>query len=149
MATRPARRSQTASRGSSRPALRVVRGRARKWSPVPVVVCVVLTVFGVTALEAWMSQDGLRTAVVERQVTAETERLELLRARVAQLETPGRIADEADKAGLVADPSPGYLKVPLDPPDAGPQPDAGLQNGSAQDPTPGSLDAFENLTPTP
>lgn len=103
-------------RGASRPPLRVVKGkRRRRFSPVPIVAAVVLTVFGVTALHATMSQDGIKAAKLEREVTDETERLTLLRARVAQLSNAGRIADEAAKLGLVGDPNARFLEVPLEP----------------------------------
>lgn len=113
----PARRKAT-----SRPPLRVVKGkgrrtRARRFSPVPIVVCVVLTVFGVAALHATMTQDGLKAAKLERQVAEETERLTLLRARAAQLSNAGRIADEAAKLGLVGDPDARFLEVPMDAPE--------------------------------
>jgi hypothetical protein len=78
------------------------------------VLCVVLTVFGVTALHAVMSQDGVRAANLEREVAEETERLTLQRAKVAQLSNAGRLAEEAAKLGLVGDPDARFLKVPLE-----------------------------------
>lgn len=103
-------------RPSTRPPLRVVKGKGKRkarFSPIPIVVCVVLSVFGVTALHASMSQDGMRAAKLERAVSEETERMALLRARVAQLSNAGRIADEATKLGLVGDPDAKFLRVPL------------------------------------
>jgi hypothetical protein len=99
----------------ARPPLRVVegKGKGRRRSPIPVVAAVVLTVFGVAALHATMSQDGLKAAKLEREVADETERLTLLRARVAQLSNPARVADQADKFGLVGTPELTFLKVPL------------------------------------
>jgi hypothetical protein len=110
---------QPSRKGSARPPLRVVKGkgkgrRRKKRSPIPIVIAVVLTVFSVTALHATMSQDGIRAAQLEREVTDETERLTLLRARAAQLSNAGRIADEAAKLGLVGDPDARYLQVPLE-----------------------------------
>ena len=97
-----------------RPPLRVVEGKGkRRRSPIPVVLAVVLTVFGVVALHATMSQDGLKAARLEREVADETERLTLQRARVAQLSNPSRVAAEADKVGLAGDPDAVFLKVPL------------------------------------
>jgi cell division protein FtsL len=78
----------------------------------------VLTVFGVTALQAAMGQNGLKAARLEREVQTETERQTLLRARVAQLSNPGRVADEAAKLGLVGNPDVGHVKVPTEHPDA-------------------------------
>jgi hypothetical protein len=111
MAVRAPARARAAK---ARPPLRVVEGKGkRRRSPIPIVIAVVVTVFGVTALHATMSQDGLKAARLEREVADETERLTLLRARVAQLSNPGRVADEADKLGLVGDPDAVFLKVPL------------------------------------
>ncbi len=111
-------------RGSSpRPQLRVVKGGGkgkRRWSPVPVVVLVVLAAFGVAALQATMSQDGLKTANLEREVQLQTERNSLLRARVAQLSNPGRVAEEARKLGLVGAAVPRHISLedqPLAPED--------------------------------
>jgi cell division protein FtsB len=117
MATRPARRR------TERPDLRVVpasegptpkdptpRGRARRRrGAVTVVLLAVVTVFGVVALQAWMAQNGFKEAKLERELTKQTEEVTLLRARVAQLSTPRRIAEEASRLGLVADPRAAYL----------------------------------------
>jgi hypothetical protein len=114
--------AQPRRRAASRPPLRVVKGRGkghrkgRRFSPIPVILCVILTVFGVTALHATMSQNGFKAAKLEREVQQEMERLTLQRARVAQLSNAGRIADEATKLGLVGDPDATFLKVPLDTP---------------------------------
>jgi cell division protein FtsL len=118
------RRSETEAPPVSRPQLRVVRGKgggagkAARWSPIPIVVCVVLTVFGVTALQATMGQNGLKAAKLEKQVQEEQERNTLLRARVAQLSNPGRVADEAAKLGLVGHGDVEHVKVPTDHPEA-------------------------------
>src|SRR5262245_22119406 len=116
MATRP----QPKKAGASRPQLRVVRGNGqpKRWSPIPIIVCVVLTVFGVTALQASMGANGLKSAKLEKQVQQESERNVLLRARVAQLSNPGRVADEAKKLGLVQNPDVGHVRVETDHPDA-------------------------------
>jgi hypothetical protein len=120
----PARRTQT----KSRPPLRVVEGkgaaRRRRWA-IPIVIATVLTVFGGAALHATMSQEGLRAAKLEREVAEQTERLTLMRARVAQLSNPGRVADEAAKLGLVGDPAATRLEVPMEAqtlPSTGPRP---------------------------
>jgi len=100
----------TRTRAPARPDLRVVRGsKAARRRPVLLVVLAVVTVFGVTGMHASIGQDGLRAATLERQVQKETERLSLLRAQVAQLSTAKRIADEANKLGLVADPDPSFV----------------------------------------
>jgi cell division protein FtsL len=74
-------------------------------------VCVlIITVFGVAGVQAYVAQEGLRVAELERQVHKEEERLTLLRAKQAQLAAPSRIADEAAKLGLVTDANPTYLR---------------------------------------
>jgi cell division protein FtsL len=117
MATRAVRRqSRAAPEVPRRPPLRVVPGTKRKKrgvSYVPVVVLVVLSVFGVAVLQAWVGQDGLKAASLERDVQREQERLTLLRAQVAQLSSPRRLRDEANKLGLVAPADPVYLKAPV------------------------------------
>ncbi len=121
MATRAVRRAAPAQPRTQRAPLRVVQGRAdstkkkkkARRSPVPVVLLVVLTVFGVAALQAWVGQDGLNAATLEREVQQEQERLTLLRAQVAQLGSPQRLRDEARKLGLVPAPDPRFLRVPV------------------------------------
>lgn len=113
MATRPQTRPRQAPGTQSRPALRVVKGSKRKWSPVPIVVLVVLTVFGVAVMQASLGQNGLKAAKLERAVQEESERLTLLRAKTAQLSNAARVADEGDKLGLVGDPDPVHLTVPM------------------------------------
>ena len=118
MATRP--QTQARPRTGARPTLEVVRskgGKQRRWSPIPIIVLVVLTVFGVTALQATMGQNGLKAAKLEKQVQTEQERNTLLRARVAQLSNPGRVADEAKKLGLVGHGEVDHVKVPTDHPE--------------------------------
>jgi cell division protein FtsL len=113
MATRPLERA--ARPRAQPPRLRVVRGKrktkASRRSPLPVVALVVFMVFGVAVLQAWVGQDGLRAAALERDVHNEQERLTLLRAQVAQLSSPQRLRDEAQKMGLVAVSDPVALRV--------------------------------------
>ncbi len=110
MAVRALPRYAPRTRVPTRPDLRVVRGaKAARRRPVLLVVLAVVTVFGVTGMHASIGQDGLRAATLEKQVQKETERLSLLRAQVAQLSTAKRIADEASKQGLVADPDPSFV----------------------------------------
>ena len=120
MATRPVRKAAPNRQRRQRPPLRVVRGDGdstqkktakKRRSPVPVVLLVVLTVFGVAALQAWVGQDGLNAARLEREVQQEQERLTLLRAQVAQLGSPKRLREEARKLGLVPAPEPKFLQV--------------------------------------
>jgi hypothetical protein len=116
MATSALQRSRRAQHRS--PHLRVVEGQrtaARRPSPWPIVVLVVLAVFGVAALQAWVGQDGLRAAALEREVAHEQERLTLLRAQVAQLSSPQRLREEALKLGLVPAAEPVFLPVTVPP----------------------------------
>jgi Tfp pilus assembly protein PilX len=79
---------------------------------VGAVVLLVLTVFVVASLQAYLAQEGLRVASLERSVRIAEEQTTLLQAREAQLATPSRIADEAAKLGLVGDASPTFLRAP-------------------------------------
>ncbi len=107
MASRPAPRVR------SRPELRVVPGGARRrLSAVPIVAIAIATVFGVTAIRAAQGQDGIKAAAIERQYANEQESHVLLSAQVAELSSPGRIADEAGKLGLVPAANPTFLRLP-------------------------------------
>jgi hypothetical protein len=79
---------------------------------VGAVVLLVLTVFVVASLQAYLAQEGLRVASLERSVRITEEQTTLLQARQAQLAAPSRIADEAAKLGLVGDASPTFLRAP-------------------------------------
>jgi hypothetical protein len=109
MATRPIPRPKTAEG----PRLRVVSGSAagRRMS-VGAVVLLVLTVFCVAAMQAYAAQEGFRVASLERQVRQQEEQTTLLQARQAQLATPERLSDAAQRLGLVADPSTTFLRAP-------------------------------------
>ena len=119
MATRAVHRAAPARPRPQRARLRVIqgerkpprKGKTKSRSPIPVVLLVVITVFGVAAIQAWVSQDGLNAARLEREVQQEQERLTLLRAQVAQLGSPQRLREEARKLGLVPAPNMRYLRV--------------------------------------
>jgi cell division protein FtsL len=98
---------------------------------VGAVIMLVLTVFCVAALQAYAAQVGFRVASLERQVTQAEQQTTLLQAREAQLETPERLADAATGLGLVADPSPRFLRAP--------------QPEQSDDAAPGELDAIHKL----
>lgn len=95
-----------------RPHLRVVRGGAETSPPrslrsilVPVAAVLVLAVFAVAALQAYVGQEGLRLARLEREVQQAEERYALLRARVSEVSSPDRVEQQAAELGLVpADP---------------------------------------------
>lgn len=107
MATRPLPKPEPA------PALRVVGGSAagRRLS-VGAVMLLVVTVFCVAALQAYAAQVGFRVASLERQVRQAEEQNTLLEARQAQLTSPERLADTANRLGLVPDPRPEFLRLP-------------------------------------
>jgi cell division protein FtsL len=109
VATRPLPKSQK----PEPPRLRVVGGTAagRRLS-VGAVILLVLTVFCVAALQAYAAQVGFHVASLERQVQQAEQQTTLLQAQKAQLANPSRIADEANRLGLVADPSPTFLRAP-------------------------------------
>lgn len=95
-----------------RPQLRLVRGegeavpeRPVRAVLVPLAAVLVLAVFAVAALQAYVGQEGLRLAQLEREVQQAEERYALLRARVSELSSPERLEQRADELGLVpADP---------------------------------------------
>jgi len=107
MASRPAPRAR------SRPDLKVVPGGAkRRVSLVPFIAILIATVFGVTGIRAAQGQDGLKAARLEQLYSQEQETHVLLSAQVAELSSPGRIADEAGKLGLVPASNPVFLRLP-------------------------------------
>jgi hypothetical protein len=67
-----------------------------------------------------MGERGLRRASLEGQVQVETERLTLLRARVAQLSSSQRIAEEAAALGMVPMNNPEHLVAPMPSPSPAP-----------------------------
>jgi cell division protein FtsL len=79
---------------------------------VGAVVLLVLTVFCVAAMQAYAAQEGFRVASLERQVRQQEEQTTLLQARQAQLATPERLAEAAQRLGLVADSSTTFLHAP-------------------------------------
>ena len=81
-------------------------------SPVPIIAIAIATVFGVTGIRAAQGQDGLKSAAIEQQYQREQENHTLLSAQVAELSSPGRIADEAGKLGLVPAVNPAFLHLP-------------------------------------
>jgi hypothetical protein len=120
-----------------RPPLRVVGGSAagRRLS-VGAVILLVLTVFCVAALQAYAAQVGFRVASLERQVRQAEEQTTLLQAQEAQLANPARVADEANRLGLVNDPNPTFLRAP-----------SAVEGGDVR---PSTLDAIHRLlTPHP
>ena len=117
MAHRPSAplRRGPAPRLRERPNLRVVRGEGRRRaSAVPIIIVAILTVFGVTGIRAAIGQDGLKAAALERAYSHEQENHTLLRAQVAELSSPTRIAEEAQRIGMVEANDPVYLRLPTD-----------------------------------
>jgi hypothetical protein len=107
--------SRPAPRVRPRPNLRVVRGEGRQRpSAVAVVIVAIIVVFGVTGIRAAIGADGLKAASLERELSRVQEQHTLLRAQVAQLSSPGRIADEAKRLGMIPAGTPKYLKLPTD-----------------------------------
>lgn len=119
MAVRPLPRPRT------RAPLLVVRSPvARRRSSVRLVVLMVVTVFAVAALQAFVGQEGMRVSELERQVRRAEERLTLLRARQAQLTEPARLTDEAARLGMVTDAHPTFLRDPAPDPEPDPRREA-------------------------
>lgn len=110
-----ATRSSRLARADAPTRLRVVDGgRRRSLRPilVPAALVLVLAVFAVAGLQAYLSQEGFRAAKLERTLRDAEEEHELLRARLAQLSSPSRLQDGAAKLGLQPPPDPIFLRVP-------------------------------------
>ena len=105
MATQPLRAARP------RPSLRVITGRRERRALLPAAVVLVLAVFGVAALQAYVGQEGLRMARLERQVEQAKERNALLRRKAAERSSPERVAEAAAEAGLVPATNPTFLPV--------------------------------------
>lgn len=97
-----------------RSVLRVVEGgrRPSRRQLLPVAVVLVLGVFAVTALQAYLAQEGFRAARLEKQVRKAQEDYVLLRRQVAQLSSPGRLAESAAKLGMTDPADPVFLQAP-------------------------------------
>jgi len=107
MSTRPRRRAD------ARPPLRVVAGRdRRRLAFVPLAVVVVLAVFAVAGLQAYLGQEGFRADRLERRLAEAEEHQDLLRARLAELSSPARIESAAAALGMVPAPQPVFLPAP-------------------------------------
>lgn len=91
-----------------RPHLRVVRDGVEAPPPrslgsilVPVAAVLVLAIFAVAALQAYVGQEGLRLARLEREVQQAEERYALLRARLSEVSSPDQVEGRAVELGLV------------------------------------------------
>jgi hypothetical protein len=106
MSTRPRR----AERAAPRPSLRVVGGGAAPRRVLfPLAAAILVGVFAVAALQAYLGQEGFRAARIERQLEEAEERYALLRAQVAELSSPSVLEGRAAEAGMVPAPAPVYL----------------------------------------
>lgn len=123
-----------------RPHLRVVRAgeephprRSFRAVLVPVAAVLVLAIFAVAALQAYVGQEGFHLSRLEGQVEQQEERYALLRARVAELSSPERIRERSSELGLEpADPV--FLPAP---------------EGVGEDPDTGGYAAKRLLTDVP
>ncbi|HVE92391.1 MAG TPA: hypothetical protein VNE62_08870 [Actinomycetota bacterium] len=117
MATRPRPRILPVE-----PALRLVEGgRSRRRAMVPAAVVLLMAVFAVAALQAYLGQDGYRVSRLEREVEQAEERMVILRGRAAELSSPSRLEESAAGMGMTEDPNPVFLPDPgvAPPPAAG------------------------------
>jgi hypothetical protein len=113
MATRPRRALRPAPR--ERTPLRVLPGRGARplrASLVPAAVILVLAVFAVAGLQAYLAQEGFHAAKLERDLRHEEERFSLLRAEAARLSSPSRLAEEAHRLGMTEPADPIFLRAP-------------------------------------
>ena len=108
MATSP--RRIAAARG--RPHLRVIRGSARKRVTMPLAIVLVLAVFAVAGLQAYLGQEGFRMSNLEMELKQAEERYVLLRAEIAELSSPSSLERAASEIGMTTDPDPVFLPEP-------------------------------------
>lgn len=78
---------------------------------VPAAAVLLLAVFAVAAVEAYVSQEGFRAARLERTLHAAEQDQELLRARVAELTSSARVREAAEKLGMHPAPDPITIRV--------------------------------------
>lgn len=110
MATRA--RAREAPR-AARPGLRVIRGQGdARGSLVPLVLIIVLTLFAVAALQAYLGEQGFRIGRLERASKAADERHQLLRSEVAELSSPERLDAASEHLGLEPAERPIFLQAP-------------------------------------
>lgn len=109
MATRPSR----VPAGRTRPALRVVSGTSRgRRTTGPFAVVLILAVFAVGGLQAYLGQEGYKMSRVETQLKQAEQDYVLLRAEVATLSSPDRILKSAAELGLSPAAEPAFLPTP-------------------------------------
>lgn len=115
MATKPRRAPKTAER----PPLTVLPGRRRRGrgfrpSLVPVAVVLIAAIFAIAGLQAYLSQEGFRAAKLEKTLRAEQERMAILRARLAEMSSPARLAESARALGMTEPSNPIFLPAPAE-----------------------------------
>lgn len=113
VSSRTARQVRTERRRADLRVVRGRRGRSLRSLLIPAAVVLILAVFGVAAIEAYLSQEGFRAAKLENALRKADEQHELLRAEVARLSSPSRVQEQAAKAGMQAPPDPVFLRVPV------------------------------------
>jgi hypothetical protein len=84
---------------------------------IPAAVVLVVAIFAVAGLQAYLAQEGFRAARLERELRTQEERFALLRAEVAQLSSPGRLERAARERGLTEPANPVFLKAAVDVPE--------------------------------
>lgn len=105
--------AQRAAATSRRPALRVVR-RRRRWPVVfgaIALVVVIAGMLGAAVFHTQLAQRQLEIDRLERGVDAERERFDELRRDRAALRSPQRIADEADRLGMVRGETSEFIQI--------------------------------------
>jgi len=99
------------------PHLRVIPGGARRRATLPFAVVLVLAVFAVAALQAYLGQEGYRMSRIESELKVAEERYVLLRAQLAELSSPSSLERAAAEMGMTSDADPVFLPAPTDLPD--------------------------------
>ena len=113
MATRPRR----AAAERTRPQLRVIPGGGRRRASLPAAIVLVLAVFAVAALQAYLGQEGFRMSQLESDLKQAEEQYVLLRAELAELSSPSSLEAAAGELGMTADAEPVFLPAPTDLPE--------------------------------
>lgn len=98
----------------ARPLLRVIPGGAasRRSGLVAAGFVLLLAVFAVAGLQAYLGQEGLRMARLEGEVAEAEERYALLREEVARLSSPERLERRAAELGMAPATDRVYLPAP-------------------------------------
>lgn len=112
----PAAHRSVAAAPSRRPELRVVR-RRRRWPAAFVTLAVVIVIgglLGAAVFHTQLAQRQLEIDRLEQGVDAARERFDELRRDRAALRSPGRIAVEAERLGMVRGDTSQFVQIEVE-----------------------------------